>query len=72
MRAETRWLVGIVLVSVVARLGAAAILGNTIQALPGILDEISYHTLATRLLAGHGFTFGETWWPITAAQCRPC
>lgn len=67
MPAEKRWLVGIVLVSVVARLGAAAILGNSIQALPGILDEISYHTLATRLLAGHGFTFGQTWWPITAA-----
>ena len=67
MRAEKRWLAGIVLVAVVARLAAAVILGNAIQNLPGIFDEISYHTLATRLLAGHGFTFNRIWWPLTAA-----
>jgi len=33
--------------------------------LPGISDQISYHTLAQRLLGGYGFTFGEGWWPLT-------
>src|SRR5260221_4405062 len=67
MRAEQRWLAAIVSIAVAARLVAVFILGNAIQGLPGIFDEISYHTLATRILAGHGFTFDRVWWPITAA-----
>jgi 4-amino-4-deoxy-L-arabinose transferase-like glycosyltransferase len=35
--------------------------------LPGIFDQVSYHNLALRVLGGHGFTFGEMWWPITGA-----
>jgi 4-amino-4-deoxy-L-arabinose transferase-like glycosyltransferase len=45
----------------------ALYLGNEVVALPGIADQISYHTLARRLVAGHGFTFGQIWWPVTAA-----
>jgi hypothetical protein len=67
MWSDRRWLSWILLVSVGLRLVAAVILGNQIQPLPGIFDEISYHTLATRLLGGHGFTFDSVWWPITAA-----
>src|SRR5258705_4258091 len=67
MRAEQRLLLAIAAISVAARLAAVFILGNVIQGLPGIFDEISYHTLATRLLAGHGFSFAVEWWPITAA-----
>jgi hypothetical protein len=67
MRTERRWLVGIVLISVVLRVGAAFVLGDVIQDLPGIYDQISYHTLATRLLGGFGFTFARQWWPLTAA-----
>jgi len=67
MRVDRRWLAIIILVSVAGRLAAAASLGDHIQQLPGIFDEISYHTLATRLLGGHGFTFDQLWWPLTAA-----
>jgi hypothetical protein len=67
MRSEHRWLMAIAATSVAARLLAVFILGNAVEGLPGIYDEISYHTLATRLLAGHGFTFAIAWWPITAA-----
>ncbi len=60
-------LLGIVLISVLLRLGAAVYLGSDVLPLPGIHDQISYHTLATRLLGGHGFTFAEAWWPVTPA-----
>ena len=54
-------------ISVLLRLGAAVVLGNEVVPLPGTFDQVSYHTLATRVLEGHGFTFGERWWPITEA-----
>lgn len=57
----------ICVVSVAVRLGAAVMLGNTVQPEPGIYDQVSYHALALRVLGGHGFTFGEKWWPATAA-----
>jgi hypothetical protein len=51
--------------AVALRLAAALYLGNTITEQPGIFDELSYHTLANRVLDGHGFTFGTGWWPAT-------
>ena len=54
-------------ISVVARLGSAFAQGNGVDTLPGIYDQVSYHTLAMRVLEGHGFTFGSNWWPATAA-----
>jgi 4-amino-4-deoxy-L-arabinose transferase-like glycosyltransferase len=42
-------------------------MGDTVVELPGIFDQISYHNLALRILDGHGFSFGELWWPITPA-----
>ena len=32
------------------------------------MDQISYHNLALRVLAGHGFSFGVGWWPATPAN----
>ena len=61
------FLLGIIAGAVVLRLGAAFLLGNPVIALPGIADQVSYHTLATRLASGHGFTFSRIWWPYTAA-----
>jgi hypothetical protein len=61
-------LVGIIALSVLLRLAAAFYLGNQVIAMPAIFDQISYHNLALRLLAGHGFSFGEAWWPATAAN----
>lgn len=42
--------------------------GNQVQELPGIFDEVSYHNLAIRVLDGHGFSFGQAWWPGTPAN----
>ena len=54
-------------VSVMARVAAALYLGNTVEVLPGTFDQVSYHALALRVLAGHGFTFDYPSWPMTAA-----
>jgi 4-amino-4-deoxy-L-arabinose transferase-like glycosyltransferase len=67
MRNEKIILGIIILASVVLRLGAALYLGDEVIDMPGTADQISYHTLATRILGGYGFSFGEPWWPATAA-----
>jgi 4-amino-4-deoxy-L-arabinose transferase-like glycosyltransferase len=61
-------LLAIFILSVLLRLAAAVYLGDTVEILPGTYDQISYHNLALRVLDGHGFTFGEPWWPLTAAN----
>lgn len=53
--------------SVLLRLGAALYMGDRIEALPGIYDQISYDALAQRVAAGHGFSFASDWWPVTRA-----
>lgn len=57
----------IILVSVVLRVGSAIYLGGEVVTLPGTADQVSYHTLALRVISGEGFTFGEAWWPATRA-----
>lgn len=62
-------LIGIFIVSVLLRVITGIVFfGNEIQALPGTFDEVSYHNLALRVMDGHGFSFGEKWWPGTAAN----
>lgn len=66
---KTKVILGVTLaLAVVLRLAAAFYLGDTVEVLPGTADQLSYHTLALRLLDGHGFSFGEPWWPLTAAD----
>jgi len=60
-------LLSILFVSVLLRVMVAFYMGNEVVELPGIFDQVSYHNLALRVLGGHGFTFGEMWWPITRA-----
>ena len=55
----------ILAVSVLLRVAVAFAMGDTVVELPGVFDQISYHNLALRVLGGHGFSFGELWWPIT-------
>jgi 4-amino-4-deoxy-L-arabinose transferase-like glycosyltransferase len=55
----------ILLLSVTLRVGGAFYLGNEVTNLPGTNDQISYHELAKRLVAGHGFSFEQGWWPVT-------
>jgi len=60
-------LTAVVLVGTLARIVAALILGNTVTDLPAIFDQVSYHHLALRILAGHGFSFATFSWPYTQA-----
>jgi len=57
----------VIAVAVILRLGAAFYLGNEVQALPGIYDQVSYDALARRVVAGHGFSFAQGHWPLTRA-----
>ena len=61
-------LIGIIIVAVILRVATAVYLGNQVVELPGTFDQISYHQLALRVLGGHGFSFGELWWPVTPAN----
>ena len=61
-------LAAIFAVSVFLRVVVAFAMGDTVVELPGIFDQVSYHNLALRVLGGHGFSFGELWWPITPAN----
>ena len=65
---DRKILIAIITISVIGRVIAALYLGNRVEILPGIHDQISYHTLSTRLIGGHGLTFGENWWPATQAD----
>ncbi len=60
-------LVAILFVSVIVRTASALYLGDQVVDLPGTADQVSYHTLAQRVLGGHGFTFDRRWWPMTEA-----
>ena len=62
-----RWLAALLLLAVVLRVGSAVAQGNQVAPLPGIYDQLSYHALAQRVLAGEGFSFAEPWWPATRA-----
>ena len=62
-----RVLIGILIMSVLLRVGAALYLRNAVTPLPGISDQVSYHNLALRVVGGYGFSFGENWWPVTQA-----
>ena len=64
---DFKWLLGIIALSVLTRIAASLYIGNSISALPGVTDQISYHTLAHSLLEGKGFTFPVNWWPATQA-----
>lgn len=60
-------LIVILFVSVILRAASALYLGDQVVDLPGTADQVSYHTLALRVLGGHGFTFDRRWWPMTEA-----
>ncbi len=64
---ERNLLAAILVLSVLLRLAAALMMGNQVIELPGTADQVTYHTLAGRILDGHGFTFGQDWWPLTRA-----
>ena len=58
----------ILVVSILLRVGVALYLGNMVDAPPLLTDQRSYHTLATSLLAGEGYSFPLNWYPFTPAN----
>jgi hypothetical protein len=64
---NTRYLLVILAASVVLRFGAVLVMGNAVDTLPGLYDQVSYHTLAQQVISGKGFTVPTDWWPLTRA-----
>ena len=62
-----RLLWGVVILSVGLRVGASLYMGDQVQALPGIDDQITYDRLAQNVLGGNGFSLDADWWPDTRA-----
>ena len=66
---HSTWLIAILLLSVLLRVGVALYLGDAItETRGGTSDQISYDALAQRVAAGHGFSFGTDWWPGVRAD----
>jgi 4-amino-4-deoxy-L-arabinose transferase-like glycosyltransferase len=63
----TTILLWILVLASLLRVAVAVMLGSSVEPLPGIADQETYHTLAQRVLQGHGFSFGIPWWPATRA-----
>lgn len=61
---DNRLLPAIITVALLLRLVASVYFGDSTD--PAI-DEFSYSALATRVAGGHGFSFGEDWYPFTPA-----
>jgi len=62
-----QWLWAIIAAAIVLRLGVAVAMGDRVEVLPGIYDQVSYHAVAQQVLAGRGFTVPGEWWPLTHA-----
>jgi 4-amino-4-deoxy-L-arabinose transferase-like glycosyltransferase len=63
------YLLLILLLSVLLRVGLAFSLGDAItETRGGTFDQISYDALALRVATGHGFSFGADWWPGVRAD----
>lgn len=60
-----RVLVAIIALAVLARIAVALALGDTAQPISGAADQVSYDTLAQRVVAGYGFSFPSPWYPFT-------
>ncbi len=62
-----RWLMAVLLASVIGRVIVSLYMGQRVEPLPGIFDQISYDALARQVAAGRGFRFALDWWPATRA-----
>ncbi|MBI5652426.1 MAG: glycosyltransferase family 39 protein [Chloroflexi bacterium] len=60
-----QWLIAIILVSLLLRIGTALWLGDSAEPISGAFDQYSYDALAQRVLAGKGFSFPTNWYPFT-------
>lgn len=62
---HSTWLIIILLLSVLLRVGVALYLGDSV---PAGKDEQSYSELAWRVVTGHGYSFDRPWYPFTPAD----
>ncbi len=63
------WLLAILLLSVLLRVGVAVYLGDDLSDWRGgTADQVSYDALAQRVTTGHGFSFATDWWPGVKAD----
>lgn len=60
-------LVAIGIAAILLRILSSLFQGNTVAILPGIYDQVSYDSLARRVVDGYGFSFAEYHWPLTRA-----
>lgn len=60
--------IGILILSVLLRVGIAFYYGDIVDAPPLLTDQRSYHWLAVQLLDGKGFSFPRAWYPFTPAN----
>jgi hypothetical protein len=64
-----RWLLAILLLSIILRVAVAFAFGDAItETRGGTFDQISYDALAQRVVGGHGFSFATDWWPGVRAD----
>lgn len=68
LRRPTSILIAILALSILLRVGVAVYYGNAVDAPPSLTDQRSYHALGQRLIAGHGFSFDDNWYPFTPAD----
>lgn len=61
-------LIAILLAAVLIRMVVAVFMGDRVELLPGIHDQVSYDALARSLLAGRGYSFTAPWYPFTPAN----
>ena len=64
-------LLAILALAVPLRLGVALYLGDRVEVLPGIHDQLSYDHLAQQILAGKGYQFDTNWYPFAPAGASP-
>lgn len=62
------YLLAILALSVVLRLGVAIYFGDIVDSPELLTDQRSYHWLGVRLLSGEGFSFHKDWYPFTQAD----
>lgn len=60
-----RLLIAVIVFSILLRAVVAIGLGDHVEPLSGAYDQVSYDTLAQRILAGKGFSFPTNWYPFT-------
>ncbi len=55
-------------IGILIRVVVAFALGDNANPISGAYDQVSYDTLAQRVLQGHGFSFPIDWYPFTRAN----